>query len=164
MTIETILLPVSDSDGERVHRLADIAAEMAAPTGATVVVAHAIPKDTDGVTPTIPPISGGSYPQLLSEPEYNDLLDEYSADEIAAKHETVQSVRSRFEDRRIEYDIRGAVGEPDEALLALASEIDADQIVVGGRRRTPADKVVFGSLAQTLLLQAPCPVTFVRDS
>ncbi|MBX0325282.1 universal stress protein [Halomicroarcula sp. F13] len=164
MTVESILLPVSDADEDRVHRLVDVAVESAKPTDATVVVAHAIPKDTDEFTPTIPPISGGGFPQILSQSEYDELLEEYSPDEIAAKHETVQSILDRFEDIGIEYDIRGAVGEPDEALLALASEIDADRLVVGGSRRTPTDKAVFGSLAQTLMLEAPCPVTFVQDN
>lgn len=163
VTIETILLPVSDSDEDRVHRLVDAVVEIATPTDATVVVAHAIPNDTDGITPTIPPISGGGYPQTLSESAYDDLLDEYSPDEIVTKHEIVQSVLDRFEGIGIEYDIRGVVGEPDEALLDLALEVDADRLVVGGRRRTPTDKVVFGSLAQALLLEAPCPVTFVKD-
>jgi len=162
--IETILLPVSDSDEDRVHRLVDVTVEIAGPTDANVVVAHAISKDTDGVSPTIPPISGGNYPQILSESEYDDFLEGGSPDEIAAKHQTVQSVLARLDEDGIEYDVCGAVGEPAESLLGLASEVDADRLVVGDRRRTPTEKVVFGSLAQQLLLEAPCPVTFVQDN
>jgi len=44
----------------------------------------------------------------------------------------------------------------------LAAEVDADLVVVSGRKRTPTGKAVFGSTAQTVLLDAPCPVTFVR--
>jgi len=162
--IETILLPVSDSDEDRVHRLIDVTVEIADPTDAKVVVAHAISKDVDGVSPTIPPISGGGYPQILSETEYDSFLEGDSPAEIAARHRTVQSVLGRLDDNGIEYEVCGAVGEPAEALLGLASEVDADRLVIGGRRRTPAEKVVFGSLAQQLLLEAPCPVTFVQDN
>jgi len=36
VTIETVLLPVSDSDGDRLNRLVDAALEIAAPTDAAV--------------------------------------------------------------------------------------------------------------------------------
>ncbi|WP_128906731.1 universal stress protein [Halorubrum amylolyticum] len=165
MTIETVLLPVSDSDEDRLNRLVDAVLEIAAPTGATVVVVHAIPDRDDDTVTTIPAISGGNYPQVLSQPEYDDLLDQYpdhSVDDIVAEHETVQSVTDRLDDAAVEYDVRGAVGDPSEAILELAGEVDADRFVIGGSRRTPTDKAVFGSLSQTLLLEAPCPVTFVH--
>ncbi|CDK39043.1 uspA domain-containing protein [Halorubrum sp. AJ67] len=167
MTIETVLLPVSDSDEDRLNRLIDTVLEIAAPTDATVVVAHAIPEQDDGVVTTIPAISGGNYPQTLSQPEYDDLLDRYSdsdhsVDEVVSEHETVQSVTDRLDEAGVEYEVRGAVGDPSEAILELAGDIDADRFVIGGSRRTPTDKAVFGSLSQTLLLEAPCPVTFVH--
>lgn len=167
MTIETVLLPVSDSDEDRLNRLVDAALEIAAPTGATVVVAHAIPESDDGVVTTIPALSGGNYPQVLSRPEYDDLLDRYpddehSVDDVVAEHETVQSVTDRLGGAGVEYEVRGAVGDPSEAILELAGSVGADRLVIGGSRRTPTDKAVFGSLSQTLLIEAPCPVTFVH--
>jgi nucleotide-binding universal stress UspA family protein len=167
VTIETVLLPVSDSDGDRLNRLVDAALEIAAPTDAAVVVAHVIPDVDDGIVTTIPAISGGNYPQVLSEPEYDDLLDRYpddeqSVDEVVAEHETVRSVTDRLDDAGVEYEVRGAVGDPGESILELAGDVDADRFVIGGSRRTPTDKAVFGSLSQTLLLEAPCPVTFVH--
>jgi nucleotide-binding universal stress UspA family protein len=47
-------------------------------------------------------------------------------------------------------------------VVALAEELDADLVIVGGRTRSPAGKAVFGSTAQEILLESPCPVTFVR--
>ncbi len=52
--------------------------------------------------------------------------------------------------------------EPAEDLIAVAEEIDADFIVIGLRRRTPVGKLILGSNAQRILLDAPCPVLAVK--
>lgn len=58
----------------------------------------------------------------------------------------------------------GRVGEPTEEILAVAAELDARYVVVGGRRRSPVGKVLFGSTTQSVLLEADRPVvTVMRD-
>ena len=52
--------------------------------------------------------------------------------------------------------------DPAEDLIAVAVEVDADFIVIGLRRRTPVGKLILGSNAQRILLEAPCPVLAVK--
>jgi nucleotide-binding universal stress UspA family protein len=47
-------------------------------------------------------------------------------------------------------------------VVDIAEGYEADMIIVGGRKRSPAGKAVFGSVAQAVMLSAPGPVTFVR--
>ena len=55
-----------------------------------------------------------------------------------------------------------AVGPHGESIVDAAGDIDAGMVFVGGRKRSPTGKAVFGSTAQEVLLNAPAPVTFVR--
>lgn len=57
----------------------------------------------------------------------------------------------------------GRVGEPAEEIRQFAEEKDARFVVIGGRRRTPVGKAVFGSVTQSVLLNAGCPVVTVMD-
>ena len=52
--------------------------------------------------------------------------------------------------------------DPAEDLIAVADEVDADLIVIGLRRRTPVGKLIMGSNAQQVLLDASCPVLAVK--
>ena len=63
-----------------------------------------------------------------------------------------------------EVDVRGLVRgkEPAEDLIAVAEETNAELIVIGLRRRTPVGKLILGSNAQRVLLDAPCPVLAVK--
>ncbi|HMM96252.1 universal stress protein [Phycicoccus sp.] len=56
--------------------------------------------------------------------------------------------------------VRG--NEPAEDLIAVANETGADLIVIGLRRRTPVGKLILGSNAQRILLDAPCAVLAVK--
>ena len=49
-----------------------------------------------------------------------------------------------------------------EALVELAEQRTADMIVIGLRRRSPVGKLVLGSNAQRILLDASCPVLAVK--
>jgi len=52
--------------------------------------------------------------------------------------------------------------EPAEDIIAVAQEVSADFIVIGLRRRSPVGKLILGSNAQRILLEAPCPVLAVK--
>lgn len=52
----------------------------------------------------------------------------------------------------------GRVGEPGEEILSHAEKIDARYLVIGGRKRTPAGKALFGSVTQRVILDSERPV------
>ena len=52
--------------------------------------------------------------------------------------------------------------EPAEDLIEAATGGPDDLIVIGLRRRTPIGKLILGSNAQRILLDAPCPVIAVK--
>jgi nucleotide-binding universal stress UspA family protein len=58
----------------------------------------------------------------------------------------------------------GLIGEPSNTIVGYAEEQDARYIVLGPRKRSPVGKAVFGSVAQSVLLNATHPVvTVVSD-
>lgn len=50
------------------------------------------------------------------------------------------------------------VGDPAEELAAYAEEVDARYLVVGGRKRSPTGKALFGSVTQQVMFEAAMPV------
>jgi nucleotide-binding universal stress UspA family protein len=55
----------------------------------------------------------------------------------------------------------GRVGDPVEQTISVVEETDPRYLVIGGRRRSPAGKAVFGSNTQDILLGSPVPVVTV---
>jgi len=86
-------------------------------------------------------------------------------DEDAVEHEReLTQVRAELDAEGIEHEVRQLVRglDPAEDLIAVATETEADFIVIGLRRRTPVGKLILGSNAQRILLEAPCPVLAVK--
>ena len=151
MAIETILLAVSSEEEERIEKIGGFAADVAGPTGATVTLAHVFTND--------------GYDSVKERLEF-DPDDDVSPDTVARRSVAVRELTSLLDDADVDYAIRGRTvdsGAVGEGIVDLAEDIDADLVVVGGRKRSPTGKAVFGSTAQEVMLEAPCPVTFVRN-
>ncbi|ADJ13860.1 universal stress protein [Halalkalicoccus jeotgali] len=57
-----------------------------------------------------------------------------------------------------DYEVVGRVGNPGKKVVEYAAEVDARYIVIGGRSRSPVGKALFGSVTQSILLNADRPV------
>ena len=55
----------------------------------------------------------------------------------------------------------GLEGDPAEEITEYSREVDADYVVVSARKRSPLGQAVFGSVTQSLLLNADRPVVAV---
>lgn len=64
-----------------------------------------------------------------------------------------------IEHRVLDYTVGDSLAED---LLAAARKNEVDRLVIGLRRRSPVGKLVMGSTAQELLLNADCPVLAVK--
>ena len=90
--------------------------------------------------------------------------DAFDAEKSAKADAEMDAVRKQIEDAGVEVDIRQLVRglEPAEDLIGIAESESADLIVIGLRRRTPVGKLILGSNAQRILLDAGCPVLAVK--
>ncbi|WP_266076180.1 universal stress protein [Haladaptatus caseinilyticus] len=70
----------------------------------------------------------------------------------------VRRAQESLEDAGIETDVVETSGSPADTILDVAEEHDVDCICVGGRKRSPAGKALFGSVAQSVILTARRPV------
>lgn len=56
--------------------------------------------------------------------------------------------------------IRGI--DPGDDLVNFAMETEADEIIIGVKNRTKVGKLLLGSTAQAVVLNAPCPVVTMK--
>lgn len=147
-----VVLGVGPADEGRIGALTDAVTDLAGGGDVTVHVVHVLSAD-----------------ELDEPPEHlsHDVAASPDPDGQATLREPVGEVVDRL--RRAERDgltveVVGEVADdPGPVLLGVAERVGADRVVVGGRKRTPAGKAIFGSTSQYVLLNAPCPVTYVRE-
>lgn len=89
-----------------------------------------------------------------------------SPEDAARIEDDLGRVREQLARSGVQHELRRPSPTPDPAedIISAALECDAELIVIGLRRRTPVGKLLLGSNAQRILLDAPCPVLAVRAS
>lgn len=135
---------VAAVDGDkRPDRVVNVGQDLAETFGEELVVLHVM--------------SEGEFNRRREEREY--YVDQ--AGEDAAK--TARWVVTGTLEEHDEVVLEGRVGEPVDEILAEAEKRDARFLVVGGRKRTPVGKAVFGSVTQSVMLNSEIPVVTVLD-
>ncbi len=89
---------------------------------------------------------------------------EFDRDDAIESEAQLEEVRSELRGAGVEHEVRQLVRgmDPAEDLVNVATEVNAEFIVIGLRRRSPVGKLILGSNAQRVLLDAPCPVLAVK--
>ena len=89
---------------------------------------------------------------------------DFDAEESARFEDELDRVKAMLEQNGLEHEVRSLVrgNDPAEDLISVAEAESADFIVIGLRRRSPVGKLILGSNAQRILLDASCPVLSVK--
>ncbi len=89
---------------------------------------------------------------------------DYDAGAAREAENELQQVRTQLAESGVDHEVRHLIRgfEPAEDVLAIAETEHADLIVIGLRHRTPVGKLLMGSNAQRVLLDATCPVLAVK--
>jgi nucleotide-binding universal stress UspA family protein len=90
--------------------------------------------------------------------------NEFDGDAAIKSEADMEAVKETLDTSGVQYDLRQLVRgfEPAEDLISIAEANAADLIVIGLRRRSPVGKLILGSNAQRILLDAHCPVLAVK--
>lgn len=89
---------------------------------------------------------------------------DFEREDAADSEAELDEVRAQLGQAGVPGEVRQLVRGLDVAddLIAVAEETSADFIVIGLRRRSPVGKLILGSNAQRILLDASCPVLCVK--
>jgi len=89
---------------------------------------------------------------------------EFDGDDAIESETQLDEIKQELDGAGVEHEVRQLVRglDPAEDLINVAKEVEAEFIVIGLRRRSPVGKLILGSNAQRVLLDAPCPVLAVK--
>lgn len=76
--------------------------------------------------------------------------------------ETVKEATDILEEAGVATDALELSSPPRDGILTAARELGADEIVMSGKKRSPAQKAILGSVTQSVILNSSIPVTVVN--
>lgn len=81
--------------------------------------------------------------------------------DTAALRKMLEAVKPT--DASVPYEHRLVTGEPGMEIVELAQEENADLIVMGTHGRTGLGRLLMGSVAESVVRRAPCPVFTFKE-
>ncbi|WP_049890670.1 universal stress protein [Natrinema versiforme] len=88
----------------------------------------------------------------------NELPQEFEKFKSASRISSVRRAREALEDDGVEVTILEDSGDTEDDILEAAEDYDVDSIILGGRKRSPVGKAIFGSTTQGIILSSDRPV------
>lgn len=87
-----------------------------------------------------------------------------NSDAAFASAQDLDAIANELTAAGIEHEVRQITSGDSaaQALIETAEDVSADLIVIGMRRRSPVGKIITGSTAQAVLMDASCPVLSVK--
>ena len=137
------------TDGSKEARLAaQAAAELSKETGSEVHVAYVLPSPTE--------LRGH---HLYSKEVMNSVLERAEADGRSFLEDQAEQLRASG-GKVAETHLRA--GEPDKEIVKLSEELDVGTIVIGSRGLGALKRALMGSVSESVVRHAHCPVFVVR--
>lgn len=104
----------------------------------------------------------------LTRSEFLDLSITSAQAEDSKDIEQIRSAAAEMAEKAVSgvdvpYETVGLFGNPADEIVRYAEDQNARYIVVSPRKRSRTGKVLFGSVAQSILLNANCPVVSSID-
>ncbi len=98
---------------------------------------------------------------IVTSLEQSQTLQKEDIDKAEGK---LEYLRTSFNLDDISCETHASVNylSPGEDLVQFAKDNAIDEIIIGVRRRSKVGKLIFGSTAQYVILNAPCPVVTVK--
>jgi len=84
-------------------------------------------------------------------------------DHVASANE-IETIQAKIDSQHLSGQVLRQESDTDvaTAIVAAAAETKAELVIIGVRRRTATGKLIFGSSAQRVILEAECPVLSVK--
>jgi len=98
---------------------------------------------------------------ILTSLEQSATLKKEDIDKAESKLEKIET-SLKVDDLPCKTQTSVSYESPGEDLVNYAKDNNIDEIIIGVRRRSKVGKLVFGSTAQYVILEAPCPVVAVK--
>ncbi|HTX43480.1 MAG TPA: universal stress protein [Methanocella sp.] len=87
---------------------------------------------------------------------------ESKADLEKTGEEAVRRIKSLCDENGVECEAMIVEGQPTEAIVRIADQVNADCIVIGSIGMSALERVLIGSVSDGVLRHARCPVLMVR--
>lgn len=144
MTLARTILVATDFSEHAEHAL-EYAARLAAQLDATIHLVHTITVPAMGISEM-----GVAYHSMMIESQ--TLKAQRALDDLVARYRD----RASFAPPRLE------IGDARDVIDRVAEQIGADLIVMGTHGRRGVRRMLLGSVAESVVRSAPCPVLTIR--